>query len=88
MPKPQLVTSPEPPDLNAILEALRETMTPPDGGDPGYTTEELVQRTGRSTHTVTQMLKQLHAQGRLRVGSQRRLAFNGKMMRYTVYRVT
>ena len=86
--KPQLVTTPEPPDLNAIIEAMREAMTPPEGGDPGYTSEELAQRTGRSNHTVQKMLKRLHAEGRLIVGRQYRMSFNGRRMAFTVYRVT
>lgn len=86
--KPQLVTTPEPPDLNAIIEAMREAMTPTEGGDAGFTTSELVQRTGLSDRTVLKMLRRLHGEGRLRVGKQYRQSFNGRMMPYTVYRVT
>lgn len=86
--KPQLVKSPEPPDLNAILEALRQTMAPPEGGDAGFTTEEIREQTGVSIKTINKTLRRLHAEGRLVVGKQKRLSFNGRMMPFTVYRVT
>lgn len=76
------------PDVNAILDALQHALLPTDAGDPGYTTDELVARTGRSILAVQRALKQLHAEGRLVVGQQRRPCYDGRVRRYTVYRVT
>lgn len=86
--KPQLVPStPEPPELNALLEALREAMVPVEGGDPGFTSTDLQDRLGYSKSRVGELLRRLHKSGRLVVGTQYRLAIHGKRMPFTVYRV-
>ena len=86
--KPQLVTSPEPPEINVIIEAMRAATLPTTGGDPGLTSAEWSAHLGINNRDMLRRLHAVQAAGRLAVGTQHRPALDGRVRRFTVYRLT
>lgn len=87
--KPQLVpSSPQAPDMDALLAALQEAMAQPTGtGDPGYTTDELMTLLKWPKGRVNRWLTELHRQGRLISGRRLGIARDGRACSFVVYRV-
>jgi hypothetical protein len=71
--------------IDELLAELAKAQPPRAGDDPGWTTEELAERSGRTLYAIKQMLRDKQRQGVLRVGRKSSIGINGQPYRVNCY---